>query len=98
MVTRIVKMTFRPEACDEFIGIFEEYKHKIRAAEGCTHLELLRQTHGGNVFFTYSKWEDEKYLEIYRKSATFAIVWPLTKALFAEPAEAWTNEVLHAAP
>lgn len=98
MVTRIVKMTFRPEACDEFVGIFEEYKHKIRSAEGCTHLELLRQTHDGNVFFTYSKWEDEKYLEIYRKSTTFAIVWPLTKALFAESAEAWTNEVLHEAP
>jgi len=98
MVTRIVKMTFRPEACDEFIRIFEQYNQKIRAADGCNHLELLRQTHHGNVFFTYSKWDDEKYLEIYKKSTTFAIVWQLTKALFDQPAEAWTNNVLHVAP
>lgn len=90
MVTRIVKMTFRSENCEEFLRIFNTYREQIRGAEGCTHLTLLRSHPDGPIFFTYSKWEDEKYLEIYRKSDTFAVVWPQVKPLFAAPAEAWT--------
>lgn len=97
MVTRIVKMTFKPERCDEFLEIFDRYKHKIRAAEGCHHLELLRLTKNGNVFFTYSRWQEEKYLEIYKNSPTFAVVWPQTKALFESPAEAWTTDAIFVA-
>jgi quinol monooxygenase YgiN len=87
-------MTFRPEECETFLGIFHKYKHEIRGAEGCRHLDLLRTSAEGNVFFTYSKWEDEKYLEIYRNSPIFAEVWPQTKALFSEPAQAWTVDNL----
>jgi quinol monooxygenase YgiN len=94
MLTRIVKMTFKAEACEDFLTIFEKYKHEIRGAEGCTHLELLRLHGEGNVFFTYSKWESTHHLDQYRQSATFATVWPQTKALFAAPAEAWTVDNL----
>lgn len=90
MVTRIVKMNFRDDAVATFQNIFNTYKEKIRAAEGCHHLTLLRQTHDGTIFFTYSKWEDESFLEKYRHSDVFAEVWPQTKALFQAPAEAWT--------
>jgi quinol monooxygenase YgiN len=90
MVTRIVKMTFRIDACADFLSIFDKYKHEIRHSEGCVHLQLLREKKDGNIFFTYSKWEDEKYLEIYRNSTIFAEVWPQTRALFIQPAQAWT--------
>ena len=90
MVTRIVKMTFEPSKCNDFLAIFEKYHQQIRNAEGCKALKLLRQSPEGNVFFTYSHWEDPSFLEIYRQSDTFAVVWPLTKALFSAPAEAWT--------
>jgi quinol monooxygenase YgiN len=90
MVTRIVKMTFRTDACDEFLSIFEQYKSRIRAAEGCTHLALLRDTKHAHVFFTYSHWKEESFLNQYRNSETFVLVWPRVKALFAETAEAWT--------
>ena len=83
-------MTFKPECCDAFLQIFHQYKNEIRHAEGCSHLDLLRLHHEGSVFFTYSMWLDEKYLDQYRNSAIFATVWPQTKALFAAPAEAWT--------
>lgn len=94
MVTRIVKMTFKEECCEEFLAIFHKYKAHIRSAEGCTHLDLLRQAGDGAIFFTYSKWEHPDYLEKYRKSPIFAEVWPQTKALFAAPAEAWTVDTL----
>jgi (4S)-4-hydroxy-5-phosphonooxypentane-2,3-dione isomerase len=95
MVTRIVKMTFRSEACDEFIAIFHKYKQQIRNAEGCSHLTLLRDADEPWVFFTYSKWVNEDFLDKYRYSSTFAEVWPQVKIHFAAPAEAWTvNELV----
>ena len=90
MVTRIVKMTFRTDSSDQFLSIFEQYKTRIRSAEGCTHLSLLRDINNPHIFFTYSRWEAEHNLEAYRHSSTFGEVWPQVKPLFAAPAEAWT--------
>lgn len=87
---RIVKMCFRPECVDDFKQLFEERKAMIRAQEGCTHLELLRDINNPSVFFTYSFWEGPQYLEQYRHSAFFADTWARTKALFAEKAAAWS--------
>jgi len=88
-------MTFRTEAAAQFLLIFEQYHNQIRAAKGCCGLKLLRDANDPRIFFTYSLWEDESFLEIYRHSATFAAVWPQVKPLFAAPAEAWTTEALY---
>lgn len=91
MITRIVKMTFRPEETEAFEAIFFANSNKIRNFPGCTHLELLN---AGAVYFTYSRWNATEDLENYRKSALFAEVWSNTKALFAVPAEAWSTTQL----
>ncbi len=91
MVTRVVKMTFRGDTCGEFIAMFNKYKDQIRNANGCQSLTLLRDVEDTNVFFTYSQWVDDKHLDEYRYSAVFAEVWPQTKALFGDSAEAWTT-------
>lgn len=91
MITRIVKMTFKPEKVEEFEKIFEKFHSKIRSAEGCTSLKLLRDEENSHIFFTYSTWEHADFLEIYRKSETFGVVWPQTKVLFDAPAQAWTT-------
>jgi len=80
---RIVKMTFDPDCVSEFEALFEKNKSKIRAFEGCTHLQLLRDINQTNIFFTYSFWEHPKYLEEYRNSALFNEVWTNTKKLFS---------------
>jgi (4S)-4-hydroxy-5-phosphonooxypentane-2,3-dione isomerase len=87
-------MTFRNDACDAFLELFETYKNQIRGAEGCEYLELLRERPDSNVFFTYSHWREDKYLQQYRESETFAVVWPKTKAMFAAPAETWSTEAI----
>ncbi len=88
-------MTFREEAVKSFVEeVFEQSKARIRAFEGCQHMELLRHKTRPNVLFTLSMWDDEAALEAYRASALFADTWAKTKALFAEKAEAWTVEVL----
>ena len=90
MITRIVKMTFRESACDDFLKIFEEYQTAIRHSRGCSHLRLYRDASDQHIFFTYSHWDNEESLNLYRNSPTFEEVWPKTKALFSAPAEAWT--------
>ena len=88
-------MTFRNEAVQTFITeVFEQSKTRIRAFEGCRHMELVRHKTSPNLLFTLSIWDDEAALENYRASALFADTWAKTKALFAEKAEAWTVEVI----
>jgi (4S)-4-hydroxy-5-phosphonooxypentane-2,3-dione isomerase len=93
MLKRIVKLTFREEAIPEFLAIFEESKSKIRAFEGCRHLELLRNVNQPNELFTLSFWENEAALDRYRQSEFFKITWEKTKVLFAGKPEAWSVAV-----
>jgi hypothetical protein len=90
MIKRIVQMTFRPEAVDDFITLFSRYRNDIRTFPGCKHLELWRNSEPDHVFFTYSWWEREEQLEAYRHSELFRAVWPRTKRLFADKPRAWT--------
>lgn len=90
MLVRIVKMTFRSDRIDAFMEIFESRKEKIRAFEGCTHLQLWQDSSQANVFFTYSLWQNEAALSHYRNSSFFRETWQLTKQSFATKAEAWS--------
>lgn len=92
MITRIVKMIFKEESIEIFLQLFEERKSMIRNFHGCTHLELWRDKHHTNTFFTYSKWESEDALNAYRQSHFFDDTWQQTKALFADKPQAWTVE------
>lgn len=93
MLIRIVKMTFRPESTDEFEAIFAEVRAKIRTQPGCHELRLLKGDE--NIYFTYSRWENDAALQAYRYSRLFEDTWKRTKRLFAERAEAWSTKVLY---
>ena len=92
MIKRIVKLTFQPDNIPAFQRIFEESKHKIRAREGCHHLELWQDKRNPHIFFTYSFWTSEKELNAYRHSELFQQTWAKTKALFGDKPEAWSVE------
>jgi quinol monooxygenase YgiN len=92
MIKRIVKMHFREAEVSTFLSIYEESRKKIRAFEGCHHVELLRDVETPEVFFTFSIWESPAHLDKYRHSELFAGVWSQTKALFAAKAMAWSAE------
>lgn len=93
MIRRIVKMTFKPERTGDFLKVFRENRKHIASAEGCTHLELWNDLADTSVFFTYSTWKEEKYLEQYRSSELFNTVWGQTKIHFAAKPEAWSVRV-----
>lgn len=94
MFVRIVKMSFEPSKIEEFLVNFEANKHKIRAFKGCAFLELYRDKHNTNIFFTYSYWQTDADLENYRHSDLFKGVWANTKPLFNAKPEAWSVDKL----
>ncbi|MCY7350713.1 MAG: antibiotic biosynthesis monooxygenase [Cytophagaceae bacterium] len=92
MLIRIVRMTFRPEAVDPFLAVFNASKNRIRAFPGCSHLELFRDLDQPHSFCTYSYWKNAEALEAYRNSELFKTTWAKTKILFAEKAMAFSVE------
>ncbi|MBT8285981.1 MAG: antibiotic biosynthesis monooxygenase [Flavobacteriaceae bacterium] len=95
MIVRIVKLEFKKENISSFERIFDTTKDKIRSFEGCSLLELYQDTHEPSIFFTYSQWESEEYLEAYRNSDFFKEVWSKTKGLFADKPAAWSVQKVH---
>lgn len=94
MVTRIVKLSFKPEHVDDFLEFFEGIKNKVNEYPGCLGMQLMRQVDQPHVIFTYSQWESEDKLNEYRASGTFGKVWPNIKPWFNARPEAWTNKIV----
>lgn len=90
MIVRIVQMTFAKEQVPAFVSMFEERKERIRHFDGCRHLELWQDAHNECVFFTYSIWESEQFLNHYRFSEFFKDTWARTKAMFSASPQAWS--------
>jgi len=89
---RIVKLTFAADRVNDFLKAFDERKEMIASFEGCSSVELLRDIQNPNIFFTYSKWNNEQSLEKYRNSELFNTVWNTVKKWFADKPEAWSVE------
>jgi quinol monooxygenase YgiN len=90
MITRVVKMTFKPENVQGFKEIFYESQKLIRAFEGCNRLDLMMDLNNECVFFTFNFWDTEENLNAYRQSYLFKNTWSKVKPLFSEKAEAWS--------
>ena len=94
MIKRIVKMSFQPDKVEDFKAIFKTNWKLIAGFEGCSHVELLQDKLHSNIFFTYSIWENEDFLNAYRDSELFESVWSKTKILFNEKPQAWSVDEL----
>lgn len=83
-------MHFREEELEGFLNYFEQIKSQIENMPGLVNLKLYQDDENQNILFTMSTWLNQKHLDHYRNSELFAAVWPKTKALFADKAEAWS--------
>lgn len=92
MITRLVKMTFKEEKSDDFQQFVGTIVKKISAFDGCHKVDILRDVNNPNVFFTYSYWDTEEYLNKYRNSETFKEIWNFTKQMFNGKPEAWSTQ------
>ena len=94
MITRFVKMHFKPELKKDFIFLFYESVEVIKKFEGCLDVVLLEDADDESSLCTLSFWKDLSHLENYRKSALFDGVWSYTKTLFSDKPEAWSVDRL----
>jgi len=83
-------MSFKIEKIDEFKSLFLEHKDRIQSFEGCHSVCLLQDLKDHCTFFTYSIWDSEHHLELYRQSELFFSVWSKTKVLFLHKPQAWS--------
>ncbi len=90
MLLRIVRMEFQPEKVSDFLAIFNQSKQQIRIFQGCEYLALHTDATNPHVRYTYSKWESEEALNLYRNSPLFTQTWAATKALFAAKPQAFS--------
>lgn len=81
-----------PDAVDEFLDVYGRTEAAILHSEGCSYLELLRDTEDPNVFVTISHWENIDALNRYRQSELFKKVWRRAKAHFSKAPQAFSME------
>lgn len=92
MIIRIVKMNFQADKTEYFLRTFRQKQSLIASFDGCNGVELLRDIHNPNTFFTYSRWNSPENLDAYRQSALFKETWSTAKLWFSGKAEAWSVE------
>lgn len=90
MITRIVQMTFKEEAVNEFLTIFDASCKSIRAFPGCEYLSLHQDFHQPHIFYTLSRWQTQANLDQYRESELFRSTWSQTKQLFSARPQAFS--------
>jgi (4S)-4-hydroxy-5-phosphonooxypentane-2,3-dione isomerase len=89
---RIVKLNFKAEHRRDFLDLLENHKSKIRSFPGCSGVDFLNDIADPNLFFTYSRWDNEESLNEYRDSELFKTIWSKVKPWFDQKAEAWSVE------
>lgn len=94
MITRVVKLHFEAHNIEAFKVLLAETLPIVRGFEGCAEVFAYQHTENPQVFFTISKWNAASDLARYRESEFFTLTWAKTKALFAEPAQAWSIEAV----
>jgi len=92
MITRIVKLEFKIDKVDDFLSFFDTIKHNVNSFPGCKGMKLYQDIQSPTTLMTYSHWESQSDLDLYRNSETFGAVWPKIKPWFAEKPEACSVE------
>lgn len=97
MLVRIVRLTFEPDAVEQFLDLFDDTAPKIRDFAGCRHLELWRDRDAPHVCTTYSHWKSKEALDQYRNSRLFQETWSTVTSWFADRPEAHSYSVIRPA-
>lgn len=83
-------MDFQPERVADFLLFFDSVKNDIATFEGCLGMKLMQDQMNPAIIFTYSHWENQEALNLYRDSELFGKVWPNVKPWFAAKPQAWS--------
>ncbi len=90
MIVRIVRMKVSESDVSVFQRYFNESFSKIRSFPGCNDLALYTDINEPGMVITFSRWDDEAALNIYRDSIVFKETWNKVKPLFIAKPEAFS--------
>ncbi len=91
MILRVVKMKVEQHKQDAFCLFMKNlYDEKLRL-QGCLHFDYFKNKNS-NVYYSYTIWENVKYLKEYKKSDLFKEVVHTLRDLCVEEPQAWTIE------
>ena len=96
MLVRIVQLHIQEAHIELFLKLYAGHQQVISTNEGCISLQLLQQDGTPDHVATLSHWQSEEYLNKYRNSAFFKILWKQVKPLFASPAKAFSYQIWNA--
>jgi len=89
-IIRIVRLSFKNENIEDFLRLFTKSKDIILNFDGCLSLDIYKDYHHPNVYYTYSQWMSQESLDNYRMSPFFKETWDKTKALFNDKPQAFS--------
>jgi hypothetical protein len=92
MILRVVKMVVDQNKIDIFNNFMSNLSTEKEGMDGCVHHDFFSNKQFRNVFYSYTIWESEKYLNKYRKSMLFKEVTTTLRSLCLSEPAAWTVE------
>ncbi len=88
MIVRVVRLGLKDNYVKAFRSHFSSIKETIVSSKGCFHVSLFEDQDQKNILYTYSIWQSESDLNLYRESSFFKQTWQKVKPMFAHKAQA----------
>ena len=89
---RVVKMKVNNDKISSFRQFMEDMQYIKQNLEGCVHYDFFNEKKNVNVYYSYTIWEDIKYLRKYKKSELYKEEMLNLKKFCIEEPKAWTIE------
>ncbi|MFT5859936.1 MAG: quinol monooxygenase YgiN [Flavobacteriaceae bacterium] len=90
MITRIVQLEFEVDKVGDFLSFFDGINQIVNSFPGCHGMKLYQDINFPTKVMTYSHWESEAALDVYRNSEAFQGIWSTIKPWFCEKPQAWS--------
>jgi quinol monooxygenase YgiN len=94
MITRITKFQINPELHNQFSEFMNQFKDELNSVEGCKHFDVLQDKESEHNMFLFMIWEDDEFLEHFRKSELNKILKNKITGVSNDEPVSWTVETV----
>lgn len=92
MILRVVKMKVDERKLEAYRLFMDNLHEEKLRMPGCLHFDFFNEKKNSNIFYSYTIWENVKFLKEYKKSDLFKEVIQTLRSLCSEEPQAWTIE------
>lgn len=92
MILRIVKMEVDDTRIDFFENFMNNLSEEKLTLEGCLHHDFFCEKDNRNMYYSYTIWQSEKFLNKYKKTDLFKEVTRTLRHICIKEPIAWTVE------